>query len=177
MEGRFAKGDHALHIAEINEDLESNDQMLGPLDPYKDDEHSIDWPLTPPRQPTTPVTPQHEQQDTSKSVKRQHSNTSMASGDYSLAPKRSRLTGPVAVQQVADAISSVACSFETADFGTPQRRTRAIKAVTSDLSLTKAEQIKAMRLFRKDIASADTYLAIDEPELRTAYLKDELAEF
>jgi hypothetical protein len=103
-------------------------------------------------------------------------------GDPITAPKRSRLTGPVAVQHVADALSSVAsslCSNEANTFGTPspQRRTRAIKAVTSDLSLTQAEQIKAMRLFRKDIASADTYLAIDKPELRTAYLKDELFEF
>jgi hypothetical protein len=32
-----------------------------------------------------------------------------------------------------------------------------------------------MRLFRQDIATADTYLAIDNPELRTEYIKDELA--
>jgi hypothetical protein len=90
------------------------------------------------------------------------------------------LTGPLAVQHVADALSSVASSLSGCDnqgFGTPQRRTRAIKAVAADQSLTQGEQIKAMRLFRKDIASADTYLAIDDPELRSAYIIDELAEF
>jgi hypothetical protein len=103
-----------------------------------------------------------------------------------MEPKHSCLTGPVAVQHVADALSSVASSLQVSpmvssndycDLGTPQRRTRAIRAVTSDLLLTKAEQIKAMRLFKKDIASADTYLAIDDLELCASYLKDELAEF
>jgi tellurite resistance protein len=84
------------------------------------------------------------------------------------------------VQGVADVLSSIASSLSVSDnqdSSTPQRRTRAIKMVSVDESLSKEECVKAMRLFRKDIASADTYLAIDEKGLWTAYIHDELADF
>ena len=90
--------------------------------------------------------------------------------------KRSRLSGPVAVKGVQDAISLVASSLcSETESSTPGRRTRAIKAIEADENLTQQERIKAMRLFRQDIAAADTYLAIDDEELRTEYLKDELS--
>jgi hypothetical protein len=80
---------------------------------------------------------------------------------------------------VAEALQHVASSLECSGDSptTPSRRTRAIKAVTIDASLSQTERIKAVRLFRKEIASADAYLAIDDEELRTLYIRDELAEF
>lgn len=145
MEGCFATGDHALHLTEICEDSDDQLPLLGPLVPYRDDEPSpdplvrpwllkplsemtliilqddIDWLLTPPRQPNTP---KHESQDMVKPVKRRHSNASIADGDHIPEPKHSHLTGPVAVQHVADALSSVASSLssnDSCDFETPQR--------------------------------------------------------
>ncbi|KAF8463814.1 hypothetical protein DFH94DRAFT_686677 [Russula ochroleuca] len=127
VEGCFATGDHALHLTEICEDSDDQLPLLGPLVPYRDDEPSpdplddIDWLLTPPRQPNTP---KHESQDMVKPVKRRHSNASIADGDHIPEPKHSHLTGPVAVQHVADALSSVASSLssnDSCDFETPQR--------------------------------------------------------
>jgi helix-turn-helix protein len=90
------------------------------------------------------------------------------------------LSGPLAVQHVANALSSIASSLSASDnhnISTPQCRTQAIKTVAVDQSLTQEEQIKVMQLFRKDIASADAYLAIDNMELQMTYIKDELDDF
>lgn len=121
--------------------------------------------------PTPPVA----QQNTAQTAKRK-----LSAAENTPAPKRSRSSGPIAVHNVADALHSIASSFQVSEehsteSSTPQRRTRAIKTVAADASLTRDERIKAMCLFRKDIASADTYLAIEDNEMRTAYIQEELA--
>ena len=55
----------------------------------------------------------------------------------------------------------------SAEPSTPQRRTAAIRA----------EQIKLMGLFVKNIAAADSYLAIDDAELCTEFIREQLATF
>ena len=114
-----------------------------------------------------------------QSLKHKVSGDAVA-GNATPAPKRSRLTGPTAVKGVADALSAIAYSLTdssgTHPSNSPQCRTLAIKKVAADESLSMDERVKAMHLFRKEIATADTYLAIDEQSLRVAYIKDELAD-
>lgn len=57
---------------------------------------------------------------------------------------------------------------------TPQRRTAAIKLAVCDENLTRQERIQVFSLFRRDIAAADAYLAIDDEELRTEFIRAEL---
>ncbi len=84
---------------------------------------------------------------------------------------------------MADALHFVAMHLTTNDAAssaepsTPQCCTTAIRAVTTDTNLTCAEQIKLMGLFVKDIAAADSYLAIDDVELHTEFIHEQLTTF
>lgn len=54
---------------------------------------------------------------------------------------------------------------------TPERRTKAIRTVGKDWELNATERIKAIRLFKRDIAAADAYLAIDESDVRAEFIR------
>jgi len=83
---------------------------------------------------------------------------------------------------VADALRNVATSMAPSEslstdaLTTPQRRTAAIRVVTKDKNLTREEQVRVMCLFREDMAIADSYLAIEDVETRTAYIQAELQD-
>jgi hypothetical protein len=98
-----------------------------------------------------------------------------------LAKKKSRPSGPAAVSDIANAIREVAESFgnNSAAAGgptTPERRTKAIRVVGKDHELDARERIKAIRLFKRDIAAADAYLAIDELDVRAEFIRLEIEE-
>ena len=61
------------------------------------------------------------------------------------------------------------------DLATPTRRARAVKRVVSDKSLSTPSRVKATVLFSRDIAVCDTYLAIDDPDVRKAFLDGVMA--
>lgn len=114
-----------------------------------------------------------------KSLKRSASptpDTSVSNAKRS----RTKATGVSAVSDVADAICSVSAQFSIADaadsnlLSTPQRLTVAIRAVTTDNDLTRTERIQVMCLFRRDIAAADAYLAIEDVDLRTEFIRAEI---
>jgi hypothetical protein len=119
----------------------------------------------------------------SNSHKRAASLASTPSASESKRARKTKLTGPAAVSEVADALRFVATHLATNDAAssaepsTPQRRTATIRAVTKDANLTRSEQIKLMGLFVKDIAAADSYLAIDDAELRTEFIREQLTTF
>jgi hypothetical protein len=75
----------------------------------------------------------------------------------------------------------VASSFNDADNGvsepsTPQRRSKAIRTVEKDQELKGDKRIKAMRLFKRDIAAADMYLAINDPAVRAEVIRLEIED-
>ena len=90
--------------------------------------------------------------------------------------RTSKITGPSAVADVADALREVAAQYGADSNGTgaiqttPQRRTTAIRAASSDPNLTYDQRLKVLHLFHKDISAADTYLAIEDKELRTDFI-------
>jgi hypothetical protein len=164
------------HEVRGEEGQEDDSQLLVcSLSPYKCQvSYALqEWPQSPlPTQTTPPAQPKP-----AVLTKRKLSGT-----ETRPVVKRARPSGPLAVHDVASALQSIASSLQESEehgteFSTPQRRTKAIKAVATDHSLMRDERIKAMRLFRKDIASADAYLAIEDDDMRTCYLKEELAEF
>jgi hypothetical protein len=58
---------------------------------------------------------------------------------------------------------------------TPQRRKKAVRSFLSDgYGFTSDQNISIIRVFEKDIATADTYLAIEEKELRLKYIQSTL---
>ena len=59
---------------------------------------------------------------------------------------------------------------------TPQRRSKAIRTVEKDQELKGDERIKAMRLFKRDIAAADMYLAINDPSVRAEVIRLEIED-
>jgi len=65
----------------------------------------------------------------------------------------------------------------SAEPSTPQCHTTAICAATTDTNLTCAKQIKLMGLFVRDIAAANSYLAIDNVELHTEFIREQLTTF
>ena len=60
------------------------------------------------------------------------------------------------------------------DPSTPQRRSMAIRAVEKDQELSVEERIKVMRLFKRDIAAADSYLAISDSTVRAEFIRLEI---
>jgi hypothetical protein len=93
---------------------------------------------------------------------------------------KTKLTGPTAVADVANALRYVAAQFATGNSvsgapATPQRHTAAICAVTMDKNLTRDKQVKLMALFVTNIVAADSYLAINDAELCTEFICYQLA--
>lgn len=88
--------------------------------------------------------------------------------------KRQRITGPVAVNNVAGAMSQVAATFGTTamEIATPTRQQRAVQMVSADKTLSIPIRLRAMKLFTKDIAVCDSYLAIKDADLRNSFLTD-----
>ena len=92
-------------------------------------------------------------------------------------PKRSWLSshGPAVVQDIANAIHEFSASMSNnaaiADTpSTPKRRQAAIEVVEQDGTFTTPEQIKVWNLFYKDIAAADTYIAISDKRKRNWFI-------
>lgn len=98
-----------------------------------------------------------------------------------MSVKKSKITGPAAVSDVASAIRDVATSMTVGDANdaptTPQRRMSAIRAIEKDNNLSASKRVKAMRLFRRDIAAAEAYLASENTDLRTQFILAELEDF
>ena len=89
-----------------------------------------------------------------------------------------RLTGPVAVNNMAGAVWQMASSLSTSTtaIATPIRRTKAGKMVSDDDSLTEHVQISAITLFTKDIAVCNSYLAIFHCTLHNNFLHSLLSK-
>ncbi len=106
------------------------------------------------------------------SSQKRHRARSPTSPLTSSSASYARLTGPIAVNNVADAVTRVASSLSmsTTAIATPTRRTNAVKMVADDKSLKRAVRVSAITLFTKDIAACDSYLAIPDHTLRNDFL-------
>ena len=74
----------------------------------------------------------------------------------------------------------MASSFNDVDNGdpsTPQCWSMAICAVVKDQELNGAEHIKAMCLFKHDIAAADLYLTIGDSTIHTEFICLKIEDF
>ena len=74
----------------------------------------------------------------------------------------------------------MASSFNDVDNGgpsTPQRQSMAIHTIKKDQELNGAECIKAMHLFKCDIAAMDMYLAINDSAICTEVIHLEIEDF
>jgi len=93
------------------------------------------------------------------------------------ALKRSKLSprGPAVVQDVVNAIRQLSESMSTPVAmntpSTPKRRQVAIEAVEHEATFTTPEQVKVWNLFYKDIAAADTYMAISDKRKRNRFVR------
>ncbi|TFK81401.1 hypothetical protein K466DRAFT_502170, partial [Polyporus arcularius HHB13444] len=86
--------------------------------------------------------------------------------------KRSRVTGPAAMNNMVDALLHMAKSLNGRDaaLATPTRRARAVKTVSADKSLLQGDRVKAIQLFTTDIAVCDSYMATDDKEIHDDFL-------
>ena len=99
---------------------------------------------------------------------------------HTSAKKKSCPSGPVAVSDVTSALHEMASSFIDMDNGdpsTPQCRSMAIQAVEKDQELNSGECIKAMHLFKCDIAATDLYLAINDSTIHAEFIHLEIEDF
>lgn len=99
-------------------------------------------------------------------------------GSHSVNRSGSGRSGTDAMFSVAGAISSLAESFaeDTIILTSPQRRKAAIHKLAEDDDLSENEQVQAIRLFSRQTAVADSYLAIKKKTTRTLYIQSELME-
>ena len=99
---------------------------------------------------------------------------------HTSAKKKSHPSGPAAVSDVTSALHEMASSFNDMDNGdpsTPQHRYMAIWAVEKDQKLNSKECIKAMRLFKCDIAAMDSYLVINDSTTLAEFIHLETEDF
>ena len=90
--------------------------------------------------------------------------------------------GPTAVSDVASALHEMASSFNNSDCdngapSSPQHWSKAIRTVEKDQELNGDERIKAMCLFKCDIAAEDLYLAVSDPAVHAAVIHQEIEDF
>jgi hypothetical protein len=74
----------------------------------------------------------------------------------------------------------MASSFNDMDNGdpsTPQHQSMAIWAVEKDQELNSEERIKAMRLFKRNIAATDSYLVINDSTTLAEFIRLETKDF
>lgn len=103
-----------------------------------------------------------------------------ASPDEHTSVKKSHISGPAAISDVTSALHEMASSFNdvgNGDLSTPQCRSTAIRAVEKDQELNGEEHIKAMHLFKCDIAAADSYLAINDFTVHAEFICLEIEDF
>lgn len=117
-----------------------------------------------------------------ESMSRKRAASPDVSDEHTSAKKKTRITGPAAVSDVASAIQAIASSFNDTDRdngapSTPQRRSEAIRAIEKDQELNGDERIKGMRLFKCDIAAADMYMAISDSAVRAEVIRLEIENF
>lgn len=129
--------------------------------------------LVPPHTPArTPTSTQ------SGTAARKHTQDSELETSVSKRKKSGRPSGPQSVLDMAGALRDVASSLNfNANMGptTPQRRIAAVKAVSTDMNLHSFERSAFIRLIAKDVALADTYMAIPQADIRSEVVQDELA--
>jgi hypothetical protein len=88
--------------------------------------------------------------------------------------------GLATVSDVASALCEMASSFNDVDNSgpsTPQHRSMTIRAIEKDQELNSEEHIKAMCLFKHDIAAADSYLAINDSAVHAEFIHLEIEDF
>lgn len=88
--------------------------------------------------------------------------------------KKTHLSGPAAVSEVAGAIRGLTDTLMSDNLSTqppppntPMRRTSAVKMAVADDSLTNEEKACLLKLFSDNISMADTYVACSDKEVRT----------
>ncbi|KAJ8594106.1 hypothetical protein M405DRAFT_730329 [Rhizopogon salebrosus TDB-379] len=167
VEGRHATGELAHHMPELNSSIagdgngDGEDGGSNDVDGNNNNDHRFDIPSM----SSLPV-----------SNSRKHAASATPVSNAKRA-RKAKVTGPAAVVEVADALRFAATHLTTSEAinnappSTPQRRTTAIRAVTTDAYLTRPEQVQLMSLFVTNIAAADSYLAIDDAELRTEFIR------
>jgi hypothetical protein len=114
------------------------------------------------------------------SQKESKSHKWAASPDEHTSTKKSHISGLATVSDVASALHKMASSFNDVDNGdpsTPQRWLMAICAVEKDQELNGEERIKAMHLFKRDIAATDSYLAISDSTVCAEIIHLEIEDF
>lgn len=82
---------------------------------------------------------------------------------------------------MADALRDLGSSFAMGRDGgcppTPKRLSDAVKRAQVDKNLEVGERVTLMRLFSEKISFVDTYLALDDEEMRVAYVREILAKY
>lgn len=80
----------------------------------------------------------------------------------------------MAVQGLAGAVAQMASSLGSASalIATPTRRSKAVRTVSTDETLCREDRKAAIKLFTTDIALCDSYLAIEDIEMRNEFLVD-----
>jgi hypothetical protein len=91
--------------------------------------------------------------------------------------KRSRKSGSNAIDldSVALAVRDLADAIREPESSSPKRRSAAVQALEQDGYLTDFEQVKAIQLFQRDTATADSYLAIKKASTRELFIRAEIS--
>ena len=89
-----------------------------------------------------------------------------------MAKCKGRISGPIAVADIAVSIRKLANSFSGSAGGpsAPEHHVKAIFSAEKDKDLSDDEKLKLICLFHEDISAADTYLAIEKKSTHTAFV-------
>lgn len=129
-----------------------------------------------PDAPSQSVSSTHSHIPTSTPAQHLKCNCSSSFSDLSDEPStkcKGRISGPGAVADVASVMRELASSFTTSAIGpgTPEHCAKAICLAEKDEDLTISQKVNLICMFQKDISMADSYMAITNKELCTAFVQ------
>ena len=106
-----------------------------------------------------------------------HSASYFSAPSKSAHPKKQgRKSGPDAVDNVALAVCDIANALQEPDSTSPKHRTAAVQALEQDRYLIELEEVKAIQLFQKKTAIADSYLAIKNVTVIELFIQAETTQ-
>lgn len=89
--------------------------------------------------------------------------------------KRGRKSGLDAVDSVALAVHDLADAIQEPESSSLKCQSAAVQALEQDGYLTDFEQVKAIQLFQRDTATADSYLTIKKASARELFIRAEIS--
>ncbi|KAF5367454.1 hypothetical protein D9758_003829 [Tetrapyrgos nigripes] len=183
VDGKIATGDNVFRAGTASQPSSqpssTGSQVVLPLEPSQSQEELIDWPSTPPASAPPPSSNSNltvlASVSTAVPISTPARKRLRADSDPFTPPKSQKRGKGDQLGDIASGLHSIGRGL-AANEPTPKRRRKAIALLEEDADFSPDSKRKVLRVFRREVDIADTFLSISDKETRTGYLLDELVD-